>query len=112
MCVLRYLLNIYSSAFICSYWTVDATKQVLDFLLQYTESENEKVRKIAWEAFSYSTIFVLENYDIHVSLKKEIMKNNVLEYASLNDFEITYDSNFDISNNHSRCCPLYSNRRF
>lgn len=94
----NFLTTILSTSSISNQKTFDSAKQTTDLLLKYTKSEDEKIRKIAWKSILYALNIFNRIVNVKVTLKLEKMKENPLENACLDDFNIEWISNPDLSN--------------
>lgn len=93
--MLRFLSIIYATSVICNSRTIESVKQVTDFLTKYTKSKEEEIRKIGWMAISHSLNIFTRIANVRVSLKEDKIKDNPLEIAHLNDFNISWETSPD-----------------
>ncbi|KAK8842713.1 hypothetical protein M9Y10_025574 [Tritrichomonas musculus] len=93
----RFLSIIYSRILVSNLRTIESARKTVDFLIQFTKSEDEKVRKSTWESISNCLSLLNQSYQLDISFKSDKMKENLLENANLDDFKIEWKENPDFS---------------
>lgn len=93
----EFLTTIYSTSLVSSQKTAESVKQATEYLMKYTKSEDEKVRKIAWNVITHTLGIFDRVVNVKVTLKEDKIKDDPLEIEPLECFDIEWGVNPDVS---------------